>query len=300
MILVTGASGLVGRHLVEALLKDERQVRCLFHSEGSARKLPEHILERCQPAYGDVRHPGSLGDACRGVAAVVHLVAVIREKGDATFRSVNVEGTRNVVEAAKAAGVKRFIHMSALGVRDDPRQRYGQSKWQGEEVVRRSGLDWTIFRPSVIYGEGFGFIDRVLQSVAMSPPPLVPVPGGGRTRFQPIHAGDVARCVVEGLDREEALLKTFELGGPEQLSYAEILDLLLQIKGMKRLKVPVPIPLMKLVVPLMERVLPDPPVTSAELAQLDDDNITDIDSVEKNFGFKPRTLREGLDNLLRN
>ncbi len=289
MILVTGSTGLVGRYVVRALLQHGYPVRCLVRDPERARSLvgpaPELWL-------GDVMDPGSLVDACRGAAAVVHLVAVIRERGGATFDRINVEGTRNVVRAAEATGCRRFIHMSALGVQETPAYRYAHSKWLAEQAVMQSSLEWTIFRPSVIYGEGFGFFDRMLQSLRLAPPPLAPVPAS-RAKFQPIAAKDVARCVVDALGHSQTVGRVYELGGPEQLTYGEMLDIVLKDQGLKRVKVPVPMALLRLVVPVMERLLADPSVTSVELKQMELNNITDPDSVPRSFGFQPRSMRNG-------
>lgn len=291
MILVTGGTGFVGSHLIERLRQQERPVRCLVRDPASASDLQARHVEL---APGDVTSPASLRNAMQGVQAVVHLVAIIREKGDRTFQKVNVEGTRNVVEAARAVGVRRFIHMSALGAVDDPRYRYIYSKRQAEQVVRGSGLDWTILRPSVIYGPGFGFFDRVWQSVKMAPPPIVPVPGSGQTRFQPIWVGDVVSCLVKALDDPATVGRIYEIGGPEYLTYEQMLDAVLKVRGVRRLKVKVPLFLMRPVVPLMGLIFRDPPVTSVEIKQLDVDNTTDIDSVRKQFGFPPLPFAQGI------
>lgn len=266
-------------------------------AEGEAVKplLRSRTLEGFsgEVAYGDVTDPAALRAALQGVDTVIHLVAIIREKGSYTFEAVNVQGTANLVQAMQATGVQRLIHMSALGTGPAPQFRYTYSKWRGEEAVRQSGLHWTIFRPSIIFGEGFGFIDRVKQAVTMTPP-LASIPGPGKVRFQPIWVEDVARCIAMALRDESAIGKTYEIGGPEHLTYEEILDLVIRELGLRRIKVHVPLWLLKLVVPLMG-VLPDPPVTSVELAQLDlGDNITALDSVERSFGFRPARLADKL------
>ncbi|MQL53006.1 NAD(P)H-binding protein [Desulfofundulus thermobenzoicus] len=294
MILVTGATGLVGRHMVPALLEAGYRVRCMVRDGQRARSTlgggPEFV-----PA--NVTDPPSLLEACRGVETVIHLVAVIREKGATTFDRINVQGTRHVVDAAERAGCRRFIHLSALGVREDPAYRYVYSKWLGEQAVRSSRLAWTIFRPSVLYGRGFGFFDRMAQSLKLFPPPFAPVPAAS-SRFQPLAADDLARCVVLALANPDTAGKTFELGGPEHLTYGQMLDIWLAAMGRRRIKLPVPLPLMRLAVPVMERLLPDPPVTSVELRQMELDNTTDPDAVEKYFGFQPRTLARGLAELI--
>jgi len=232
----------------------------------------------------------------QGVAAVAHLVAIIHESGRQTFDAVNVAGTRNVVDAAKATGVRRFLHMSALGAVDDSELRYVYSKWLGEEAVRKSGLEYTIFRPSVIFGEGFGFIDRIVQSVNMTRP-VVPVPGSGKNRFQPMWSGDVAECFARALNDPATAGKTYEIGGPEHLTYEQVLDMVMAKLGAKRVKIHVPLFAMRPVAILMDAFLKDPPVTPVQLKQLKLDNTTALDSVERSFGFKPKSLADGLDYI---
>lgn len=292
---MTGATGFVGGHIIRALRERGCQVRCIVRSPDKAIEL---LNLGAEVVPGDVNDQLSLERACSGVKTVINLVAIIREHGEATFEKINVKGTENLVSAAQNAGVSRFIQMSALGARNDIRYIYIHSKWQAEEIVQQSTLSWTIFRPSLIYGKGFGFFDRLMQSLRLCPPPLAPLPGGGRTKFQPIAVEDVARCVLQSLENPDSVGKIYEIGGPEHLSYAEMLDALLSVLGEKRIKVPVPLPLMKLVVPIMCLVLRDPPVTLVELKQLDIDNITDVDAVENHFGFMPKYLREGLGYLV--
>jgi len=235
--------------------------------------------------------------ACHGVDKVIHLVAIIREQGGQTFERINVEGTLNLVIAAGQAGVKHFIHMSALGACDNSRYKYVYSKWRGEEAVRQSGLEWTILRPSVIYGSGFNFFDRMIQSLQMFPKPFVPVPGRGSTLFQPIAVEDVVRCLLRICENTSIVGRIIEIGGPEHLSYAQMLDRLMDCLGEKRYKLYVPMPLMRLLVPLLGSILRDPPVSPVELKQMDMDNTTDLDAIENNFGFRPKALHNGLKYL---
>jgi NADH dehydrogenase len=244
---------------------------------------------------GDVTQLETVRQAMQGVETVIHLVAIIREREGVTFDEINVRGTRNVVQAAQESGVKRFIHMSALGVSPNPRYRYTHSKWQGEEVVRSSNLDFTIFRPSVIFGEGSGFTEQIARSLMIFPF-LAPVPGSGKTRFQPIWVEDVVTCVMQVLGKGKSE-KLYEIGGPEHLTYEEILDKVMRALAIKRIKVHLPLPVMRPVVAAMEKVMPNPPVTLVELTQLEVDNITNLHSVERLFGFKPLALSQGLGYL---
>lgn len=294
MILVTGATGFVGRHLVQALVAGGYPVRCLVRDPGSARAgLPQGV----ELVKGNINDPKTLREACAEVEGIVHLVAIIREQDGSTFEKVNVEGTINLVVEAGQAGVRRFIHLSAMGVRNSPEYRYNYSKWLGEESVKQSDLEWTILRPSLIYGEGFGFFDRLLQSLRFFPPPLVPVPGGGRTLFQPIAVEDVVKCIFKAWHEPGMIGQAYDIGGPEHLSYRQMLELLLHVRGMKRFKVPIPMAIMRMVVPFMAKIFKDPPVSMVELKELDMNNIGDVDAVERHFGFKPIYLADGIRYL---
>lgn len=300
MILVSGATGFVGRHLVRELVARGKRVRCLVRRTSNLAVLEGLEAEIC---YGDVLDPDSLREACSGAEAVIHLVAVIRERKGATFEKVNYEGTRNLVEAAKGAGVGRFLYISNLGTSANPDFPFLYSKWQAEEEVRGSGLDYTILRFSLMFGEGDGFIlplARLVTKLPLVPVkiPLVPIIGPGKTRFQLISVADAVSCIALALEDERTIGETILLGGPEHLTYEEIVDLLIEVLKLRRLKVHVPLVLMRPPVWLMERLLPHPLVTSAELAMLEVDNITELDAVERYFGFKPTPLGEGLGYLL--
>lgn len=294
MILVTGGTGFVGKHLVRKLIERGYQVRLLVRNLTAAKNgLPKGL----DVIKGDVTDISTIREAFVGVEVVINLVAIIRELEDMTFEKVNAEGTLNSVIAAQEAGVKHFIQLSALGAVDNPALRYAYSKWQGEESVRQSGLGWTIIRPSVIYGEGFGFFDRLIQSIKMSPPPIIPVPGKGTTLFQPIAVEDVVRCILAVLEKPSMSGQIYEIGGPEHLSYEQMLDMIILSRGIKRIKIKIPMFLVNIVVPIMEKIIKDPPVTMEELKQLQYDNIADIDSVQNSFGFEPKPLIEGIKYL---
>ena len=293
MILVTGASGFVGSHLVPKLVESGYKVRCLVRPWSWIGQLKKHMVEL---ATGDVTDADSLKQAMKDVETVIHLVAIVRESRWATFSRINVQGTKNVVQAAAASGVKRFIHVGALGSSsENPRYDYLYSKWQGEEVVRSSGLDFTILKPSAMFGKGAGFIDALVRSLKMFPL-LAPIAGPGETRLQPIWVEDVVSCILKTLKGEKRE-ENYEIGGPEHLAYEQILDAVIDALGTKRIKIHIPLPLMRPAVMAMGKVLSNPPVTLGELAQLQVDNITDLDSLERQFGFKPLKLSRGLDYL---
>jgi uncharacterized protein YbjT (DUF2867 family) len=294
MVLVTGSTGFVGRHIVRELCSRGVEVRCL--ARNSSKNLAVLNGLDVKICYGDVNDRRSLEEALEGIEAVVHLVAIIRETKQATFQKINFLGTKNLVQAARKLGVKRLIFMSNLGACPDQRFPLPYFKWLSEEEVRNSGIDFTIFRPSVIFGKGDGFITVLANIIKRFP--IVPIIGSGKTRFQLISVEDVATCVFLSLQGKETINQAIPLAGPEHLAYEEIIDLIIQTLKLKRLKLNIPIPMMKAIVWAMERLLPQPPVTSTQLAMLKQDNITDLDVVERIFGFKPVSLRERIEYIL--
>lgn len=291
VVLVTGATGFLGRRVVHELLEHNYEIRCLVHSPGRERIFPPRSVD---VQYGSVTDPDSLTSAFQGVEQVVHLVAVIRQQKGATFSRINHQGTANVEEAAKqAGGVRHFVHLSAIGAANNRRYPYLYSKWQGEQEVINSGLPYTILRSSLMFGEGDEFINALAALVKAFP--LVPVVGLGRNRLQPIAAEDVARCVALTLARNDLSGRTIEIGGPEQLSYNQIVDLVARTMGKRRLKIHIPVFLMRLNVALMELVLPRPPITTEELRMLQIRNVAEVGTVEETFDFMPRPLEGNID-----
>lgn len=289
MILLTGGTGFVGQRVVAELCQRGERVRCLVRKTSPLQLLHPFPVEFC---YGDVTDPPSLPPAVAGVKGIIHLAAIIRERGRATFDRVNYQGTVNLLKATRAAGVERFLYMSNIGVSPDPAFPFLYSKWRAEEAVKQSGLGYTIFRSSVMFGPGDGFV-RVLADLVRRTP-LVPVIGNGQTQFQLIAVEEVARCLALAIADETFSGRTVEVGGAEHLSYEQIIDLVIATSGKRRLKLHIPVPLMRPIVWTMERVLANPPVTGHQLKMLAKDNITDIEAVERTFGFKPTPLSQGI------
>jgi NADH dehydrogenase len=291
VVLVTGATGFLGRRVVQELLNRNYEVRCLVHTPGRERIFPDRSVD---VRYGRITDPETLESACQEVEQVIHLVAVIRQQRDASFDQINRQGTANVLAAAKEAGsVRHFIHVSALGAANNPHYPYLYSKWQAEQEVMNSGLPYTIFRPSLIFGQGDEFINALAALVRVFP--LVPVVGAGRNRLQPILVEDVARCLVLAADRDDLKSKTIEIGGPQQLSYNQIVGLVAQTMGKRGVRFHVPVWLMRLNVWFMELLLPRPPITSEELRMLQVRNVTEVETVEETFGFSPQPLMGNID-----
>jgi uncharacterized protein YbjT (DUF2867 family) len=300
-ILVTGASGFVGSHIVPTLLASGHRVIALARSATAGEivvgRLPAAARANIEVRIGDVTRPETLAPAMAGVDAVVHLVAIPRDyNGGADLRLVNTEGTRALVAAMGTAGVRRLVHMGAMGVEDDPNLHYASSKAKAEALVRESGLGWTILKPSLQFGEGDGFFNIVAGLVRISPG-IVPVPGNGSARFQPIHVADVAAITLRALADPTTIGGVFELGGPRYWTYREITREILTALGKKRLIVPMPLAIIGLVAGTAERVHAPFPVATDQLRQLRLDNVGPLDLIPSRFGFEPRPMEGALGYL---
>jgi len=286
-ILLTGGTGFVGTHIRGRLTS--HRVRLLVHRSGSDHRPNEELV------HGDVTDITSLGDAAQGCDCVIHLVAIIDESDGRTFDSVIRAGTENMVAAAERASVPRFIHMSAMGAQANPAYPYLNAKKQAENAVTASNLDWTIFRPSVIFGPGDGFVNVLADLVRKAP--ILPVVGSGRSRFQPVAVDDIADAFARAVADPGTSGHIYELGGSGTYSYEEMLELLRDELGKKRRpKVHLPVSLMKAIVALsapLPKAL-QPPVTTEQLRMLALDNCTDDSATEAMIGRRPVALAEGL------
>lgn len=293
MILVTGGTGFVGPKIVHALREREQAVRSLVRrtNNRSAATLASWGSELVQ---GDMGDAASLRRAVEGAEAVVHLVS-IRQGSDDDFRRVMEQGTRDLVAAAKDAGVKRFVLMSALGTSEETKDLvpYYRSKWEMEQVVHGSGVEHVIFRPSFIFARDGGILPtfRKLARVA----PVTPIIGSGKQRIQPIWVDDVAAYFAAGVDKPEAANRTFELGGPEAVTWNEFWQRLKRALGQRRPSVHVPIRLMRLNALLTERLPGNIPLTRDLLTMLDHgDNVASNDDALQTFGLPLVPLDEQL------
>jgi uncharacterized protein YbjT (DUF2867 family) len=294
-VFVTGGTGFVGRAVIQALRAEGHAVRCLVR-RGSERDL--HGFGAIERVEGDVMARQSLDEGMTGCDAVVHLVGIIHERPaiGATFERVHVQGTQNVLDAAAAAGARRYVHMSALGTRAGARARYHQTKWAAEEAVRSSPLPWTIFRPSIIYGRGDEFI-TMLRSL-LERLPIVPVIGSGRQRLQPVPVEHVARGFARALTLEATVKHTYDVGGPDAVSLVELLDAIANALGRRRpLKVHIPLGVVRPVTQALYR-LPGFPVTPDQLLMLEEDNTCDPAPFYATFGLTPVPLASGLRAML--
>jgi NADH dehydrogenase len=285
-VAVLGATGFVGSHLVPHLVRGGHAVRAISRR---GRRLPGWGAE-VQPLAADVETGAGLGAALAGIDALVHLVAIPREADGRTFEAVNVWGVEHMLTAAHAAGVHRIVHLSVLGVSDDPRLAYLSSKWRGEQLVRQHGSGWVVIRPSILFGPGDGFFNLIKVTLTWWSPGVVAIPGDGRTRFQPLSVDDLAVAIERCLLDAERAGSVYELGGPDYLTYRQIVDAVMRATGKRRLKLNMPVPLIRAITAVTDRVLPAFPVSHDQVASMDRPNYTDLDSFERTFGVKPRPI----------
>jgi uncharacterized protein YbjT (DUF2867 family) len=290
MILITGATGYIGRHLVIRLAAQGERPRCLVREMNRAKRiLPADKVELVQ---GATTSPDSLDAAVQGVDTIVHAAFLTADRKQSTgneYEKTNVQGTTHLIQAAKKAGVKRVVEIGGLGTRPDKPGSYMQGRYLAEKMLKESGLDWTIIQPSVLFGKNAPFIKGLVDLIRTSP--VVPLIGGGKIMFQPIYVEDVVTVIIKVLeDPVSTANKTYTIGGPAYYSFTQIIDALLQATHKQRIKVPAPTSLVGVGAAVMEAVLPKPPLTKAAMALFTFDNTTDLRSVERDFGFTPTSF----------
>ena len=293
-LLVTGGTGFVGPAIVHRLRAEDHPVRCLVRDPGRTDALGAWGFELAQ---GDVTDPDSIRRAVEGCEVVVHLVAILQGKPE-QFERIMVQGTRNVIDAAKAAGIRRFVLMSALGTSEETKDLslYFSSKWQMEQMVKTSGLEHVIFRPSFVFGQGGGALKTFQRVVRLSP--VIPVFGAGDQRLQPIWIENVAEYYGAAIDRPEAANRTFELGGPDIVTYEELYDRIKRVLGKRRPKLHLPFALMRVNAAILE-ALPGPsPLTRDQLKMLSVDNVVSNADAQETFQLDLVPLDEQLRRAL--
>lgn len=294
-VFLTGATGFVGSHLLHDLLKNGYEVRCLVR-EGSQGRLA--LKERAEIASGDIMDPETLRGKLQGCHAVIHLVGIIREvpKKGITFERLHYQGTMNIMEAAREQGISRFLHMSALGVKPGARSRYHKTKFMAEEDIRKSGLTFTILRPSVIFGPHDEFVNLLASMVRRLP--LFPVIGDGHYKIQPVSLENVSQGFVRALEVKESEGKTYEVAGPERLEYDRILDIIGGLLGKRVRKIHLPISMIRPLVTVLE-TFPSFPLTREQLIMLLEDNVSDDMAFFQDFGITPIPFREGIKGYIK-
>ena len=288
-VLITGGTGFVGPHVVRAVAGAGNDLKLLVRDSTRSRDLPG------QPVVGEMTNTVSLQHAVEGVDAVVHLVA-IRQGRDEQFKRVMEQGTRDLVAAAKEAGVKRFILMSALGTSKETQNLvpYYHGKWEMEQAVKGSGLEHVIFRPSFVFGTEGGILPTFRKLAKLTP--VTPIIGSGEQKIQPIWVDNVAAYFTAALTKAEAANRTFELGGPDAVSWNEFWQRLRTSLGIRqRPSIHVPVGLMRVNALVTERLPGNIPLTRDLLKMLEHgDNVVSNDDALQTFQLPLVPLDEQL------
>ncbi|MDQ7011415.1 MAG: complex I NDUFA9 subunit family protein [Mariprofundaceae bacterium] len=290
-VCIIGGSGFVGRAIVRKAIHHGYGVTVACRHPERSRELQ---VEGARLARVDITDGHGLDEAVQRADTVINLVGLLFEKGRYSFTAAHVRGTEHVLAACQRAGVRQYLHMSALGAGQVPDSAYATTKAGAEARVRSSGLDWTIFRPSIIYGEGDSFFNKFKQMTAMLP--VLPVIAG-ETRFQPVWVNDVARAFVTSIGNRHVKGQTFELGGPDIYTFRELLEILMKTLGRKRLLVPVPYFAARIMAAFMQ-FLPTPPLTPDQLILLGWDNVVEGEPFPAIFGT-PAPLEAILPTYIR-
>ncbi len=283
-IVVTGASGLVGTHLCEQLAQQGWKVRAIVRNTGKAAQRLGHLPLEIRT--GDIRNVEDMRSALSGAGSLVHLAAIAIEKPGQRYSDVNTDATRVLIDSARAESVERLVYMSQNGADSKSPYAFLRSKGAAQDMVQESSLAWTILKPSVIFGPEDEFINVLARLVRLSPL-IFPLPGGGVARFQPVAVADVARAVVNALGDDSTIRHSYAIGGPVALSLRQMTERILVAMNASRRLVGVPVPAIRPLVALAQRLLPNPPVTTGLLDLLDIDNVIERNDLKDKLGIDP-------------
>jgi len=309
-VAVTGGTGFVGSTIVRELVERGHDVRVLSRGvhkgdlnavQGPGSKVQreqQDTVGRVDATYikGDVTTGEGMDELLVGRDALIHLVGIIREKGSNTFEAAHHRAAVNALETAGRHGVRRVLHMSALGARKDAVSRYHKTKWKGEEAVRASGLSWTIFRPSIIFGPGGSFVN--LLASLMRKTPVVFYPGSGENLMQPVSVQDVARSFADSLEKESTSGRVLELGGPKIYKFKQLLNIIAEVINKKRLFIGIPSVILLPAVRVSDALKLSVPLSADQLIMLGEDNVVSDPSGMELLGFEFTEFSEGIGEYL--
>ncbi|MDP3342296.1 complex I NDUFA9 subunit family protein [Frigidibacter sp.] len=293
LVTVFGGSGFVGRHVVRALVKRGYRVRVAVRRPDLAGFLqPLGTVGQIHAVQANLRYPESVAAAVKGAAAVVNLVGILQEGGRQSFSGVQAGGARAVAQACAAAGITRLVQVSAIGAARDSASLYARSKADGEAAVQAAVPGAIVLRPSIVFGPEDAFFNRFASLARMLP--MLPLIGGGETKFQPVFVGDVAEAVARAVEGGVPEGRIYELGGPEVKSFRELLAYICEVTDRKRLLVPLPFPLARIQARLFEAVdmltmglLPDAlKLTRDQVTLLESDNVVSAEAVAQGRSFE--------------
>lgn len=289
MIAITGANGFIGKEFVKCLHKNKEKVCCLVLEGEDVTELKSY---GAKVIYGDILNKEMLMRFVSGARQVVHLAAIVTSNDSELLYKVNVDGTRNIVEACKKNKVKHIIFTSSIAAVAKHPGPYGRSKTEAEKIVKGSGLKYTILRPTLVYGKNGPEFNELVKTIKKLP--VIPIIGKGLAKKNLVYVEDLAEVMVRVLYSKKPLNKTYEIGGSEKISFAELVETICENLSIKRVKIRVPLSLCLVASDILKIILKKPPLTKDQLLALENDAVADICSLKKDFSFKPMPLQKGL------
>lgn len=293
MIVITGANGFIGKELIKFLSEKKEKIRCLVIEGENTTELKHYGAEII---YGDILNKNAVTNLVKDSRYIVHLAAVVTSNNPGRLYKVNVEGTRNIVDACKENNIKRILFTSSIAAVAKHLGTYGKSKMEAEKIIEESGLDYTILRPTLVYGrKGPEFNDLVSLIKKL---PIIPLIGGGKAKKHPVYLKDLAKLIVKILYSKKSIHKTYEIGGAEKVSFAALVDMICKEVGIKKIKLYIPSFVCLLASGVLEKLLENPPLTKDQILALENDAIADTRILNEDFDFKPVSLKKGLKKAL--
>ena len=288
-IAVIGGTGFIGRLIVEALAERGARIKVLARNPDRAKFLkPMGQVGQISLHGGDALDDAALDDVISGTDAVINTIGILAESGRQRFDSLQAELPGRIASRATQAGISRVIQISAIGANPKSRIKYAASKGKGESLLFKNFAKATVLRPSLVFGTGDGFFNRFAKMALLAPG--LPVIGGGQNKVQPVYAGDVAEAVVACLSNDKTAGKVYELGGPDVMTFKDVMAYIIRHIDRRRMLIPVPHPLMMLAATVMAP-LPNAPVTRDQLKQLKHDNVVHSEALGlSDLGINPKPV----------
>jgi NADH dehydrogenase len=293
IITLLGGSGFIGSYVAVALALDGHRLKIASRNPDKALFTKTGgMVGQVNMVHCNVLSPEEIEETIRGSDVVINLTGILYERGRERFGAIHARAAENVAQIAKKLGIPRLVHFSALGVDHAPRSKYARTKLNGEKAVQAAFPETTIIRPGLVFGPEDEFFNRFARYATVSP--MLPLIGGGETKFQPVYVADVAKAVVRILQGQEYQGKIFELGGPKVYTFRELLELLLKALRRKRYLLPVPVAFAKYIVALPSQLLPRPFLTMDQVTLLAYDNIVSLDTrwTFKSLNIKPEKAED--------
>lgn len=295
MILVTGATGFVGSYLVKKLSQGGQEIRCLVRKNSDTSKLKNYKVEL---AYGNLEDKASLRKAVKNTNTIIHLAGITKTLDVTLFKRVNIFGIQNLLDVCVAEKIKKFIFLSSDDALYPNDGMYARSKFEAEQLIQKSPLDFTILRSTVIYGEDDTKNIATLISI-IKRFPIIPVIGNDKYRIQPVYVEDVVSAIINVMQNSSSKGKTYNIAGLYPITFNELIDTICYELQVRRVKVCLPIFMIKSIIGLYEKISAQPYVSLIQISNIMRNVTYDIQSAMTDFGYSPHTFQEGIRKMFK-